>query len=81
MKNLIISAVLILGIFTSCEQFDEIDECGTITNYDYEESNFFDQFGNPIDIYYYVWLDGNKHRVNFATFSEARLGDVICIEY
>lgn len=81
MKKLAISLVLTLGIFTSCEQFDEIDQCGIITNYDYEYSVFVDQFGNPTDIYYYVWLDGNKHKVNFATFSEARLGDVICIEY
>lgn len=81
MKNLAVVLVLILGIFTSCEDFDQIDECGTITKYDYEYSLFVDQFGNPTDTYYYVWLDGNKHIVNFATFNEARLGESMCIEY
>ena len=81
MKKLIIGLVLILGIFTSCESLEEIDQCGIVTNYDFEYSGWVDQFGNPSDTFYYVWLDGNKHQVNFATFSEARKGDVMCIEY
>jgi hypothetical protein len=81
MKNLAVVLIVILGIFTSCEDIDRIDECGTVTSYDYEYSVFVDQFGNPADIFYYVWLNGNKHIVDFATFSEARLGDYMCVEY
>ena len=79
MRKLIIGLVLILGIFTSCTP--EENQCGTVTNYDYEYSGWVDQFGNPADTFYYVWLDGDKHQVNFATFSEARLGQTMCIEY
>ena len=80
MKKLIIVLIMILGIFTSCEQLDEIDQCGIVTNYDYSYGDYIDQWGNS-DIFYYVWLDGNKHQVDFATFNEASKGDVMCIEY
>tara|TARA_B110000902_G_scaffold218629_1_gene252562 strand:+ start:80 stop:334 length:255 start_codon:yes stop_codon:yes gene_type:complete len=84
MKKLIIVLIMIVGIFTSCENLDEIDQCGIVTNYDFEYSNFVDQFGNPLNTFYYVWLDENKHQVNFSTFDNVRrlgLGVYECIYY
>jgi len=76
MRKLLLVGLILIGL-SSCTPEDE---CGKITDYGWELIGN-DGFGNPTDEVYFVELNGNRHYVRYSTFIEARIGDVICIEY
>ena len=64
--------IFLLLLLASCTK-ESIEVCGTVTS-GYSD---FDQFGRE---YFYLRLDGKRHRVDQKTYESYFIGDFICLE-
>ena len=55
-----------LFAFASCTPEDE---CGTVTSKDIRAEGFM------------VWINNNRHYVDVETYTDAEVGQYLCIEY
>ena len=79
MKKFFTVAAVVLSLLTSCEPMEGYGQCGTATD---SETILgpVNSFGER-EIMYYIWIDGNRHTVDFNSYINTVIGEEICVHY